>query len=68
MMATQTQTTEAGAQTLTLDPPAPLQTVEAAQASGLVPLKDEQKSQLDEKVESFVARSRSSTPRPTANC
>ncbi len=53
-MATQTQTTEAGAQTLTLDPPAPLQTVDAAQASGLVPLKDEQKSQLDEKVESFV--------------
>ena len=54
-MATQTQTTDAGAQTLTLDPPAPLQTVDAAQASGLVPLKDEQKSQLDEKVESFVA-------------
>src|SRR4051812_1855789 len=54
MMATQTQTTDAGAQTLTLDPPAPLQTVDAAQASGLVPLKDEQKSQLDEKVESFV--------------
>jgi len=54
-MATQTQTTDAGAQTLTLDPPAPLQTVDAAQASGLVPLKDEQKSQLDEKVEAFVA-------------
>ena len=54
-MATQTQTTEAGATTLTLDPPAPLQTVDASQASGLVPLKDEQKSQLDEKVESFVA-------------
>lgn len=53
-MATQTQTTDAGAQTLTLDPPAPLQTVDAAQAAGLVPLKDEQKSQLDEKVESFV--------------
>ncbi len=54
-MATQTQTTEAGAQTLTLDPPAPLQTVQAEQASGLVPLKDEQKSQLDEKVDAFVA-------------
>src|SRR5690349_18297925 len=54
MMATQTQTTDAGAQTLTLDPPAPLQTVQAEQASGLVPLKDEQKSQLDAKVESFV--------------
>ena len=54
-MATQTQTTEAGATTLTLDPPAPLQSVDASQASGLVPLKDEQKSQLDEKVDSFVA-------------
>jgi uncharacterized protein YaaN involved in tellurite resistance len=54
MMATQTQTTDAGAQTLTLDPPAPLQTVQAEQASGLVPLKEEQKSQLDAKVESFV--------------
>jgi uncharacterized protein YaaN involved in tellurite resistance len=54
MMATQTQTTDAGAQTLTLDPPAPLQTVQAEQASGLVPLKDEQKSELDAKVESFV--------------
>ena len=54
-MATQTQTTEAGAQTLTLEPPAPLQSVQAEQAAGLVPLKDEQKSQLDEKVESFVA-------------
>ncbi len=54
-MATQTQTTEAGATTLTLEPPAPLQTVEAEQASGLVPLKEEQKSQLDEKVDSFVA-------------
>ncbi|HTU13499.1 MAG TPA: toxic anion resistance protein [Allosphingosinicella sp.] len=54
-MATQTQTTEAGAQTLTLEPPAPLQTVQAEQAAGLVPLKEEQKSQLEEKVDSFVA-------------
>ena len=54
-MATQTQTTEAGATTLTLEPPAPLQTVQAEQAAGLVPLKEEQKSQLDEKVDSFVA-------------
>ncbi len=54
-MATQTQTTEAGAQTLTLEPPAPLQSVQAEQAAGLVPLKEEQKSQLDEKVDAFVA-------------
>ena len=54
-MATQTQTTEAGATTLTLEPPAPLQTVQAEQAAGLVPLKEEQKSQLDEKVDAFVA-------------
>jgi uncharacterized protein YaaN involved in tellurite resistance len=54
-MATQTQTTEAGAQTLTLEPPAPLQTVQAEHAAGLVPLKEEQKSQLEEKVDSFVA-------------
>jgi uncharacterized protein YaaN involved in tellurite resistance len=55
MMATQTQTTEAGATTLTLEPPAPLQTVQAEQASGLVPLKEEQKNQLEEKVDAFVA-------------
>jgi uncharacterized protein YaaN involved in tellurite resistance len=54
-MATQTQTAEAGATTLTLEPPAPLQTVQAEQAAGLVPLKEEQKSQLDEKVDAFVA-------------
>jgi len=54
-MATQTQTSEAGATTLTLEPPAPLQNVQAEHAAGLVPLKDEQKSQLDEKVDAFVA-------------
>lgn len=54
-MATQTQTTEAGATTLTLEPPAPLQTVQAEQAAGLVPLKEEQKSELEAKVDSFVA-------------
>jgi len=54
-MATQTQTTEAGAQTLTLEPPAPLQSVQAEQAAGLVPLKEEQKTQLEEKVDGFVA-------------
>jgi hypothetical protein len=43
-MATQTATETAN--TLTLEPPQPLQTVTAEQAAGLVPLKDEQKSQL----------------------
>ena len=53
-MATQTATETAGASTLTLEPPQPLQTVTAEQAAGLVPLKDEQKSALEAKVEAFV--------------
>ena len=57
-MATQTETTTATeletASTLTLDPPAALQNVAPAQAAGLVPLKDEQKSELEDKVDSFV--------------
>jgi uncharacterized protein YaaN involved in tellurite resistance len=55
-MATQTETTTATetASTLTLDPPAPLQDVAPAQASGLVPLKDEQKTELEAKVDGFV--------------
>jgi uncharacterized protein YaaN involved in tellurite resistance len=52
-MATQTQS--ATETTLTLEPPQPLQAVTTAQAAGLVPLKDEQKSQLEDKVDSFVA-------------
>ncbi|HYG29045.1 MAG TPA: toxic anion resistance protein [Allosphingosinicella sp.] len=51
-MATQTETE--GRPTMTLEPPPPLTAVEPAQAGGLVPLKEEQKSKLDEKVESFV--------------
>ena len=51
-MATQTATETTT--TLTLDPPQPLQTVTAEQAAGLVPLKEEQKSQLDERVDTFV--------------
>jgi uncharacterized protein YaaN involved in tellurite resistance len=54
-MATQTETEAQGAATLTLEPPAPLQNVQPEQAAGLVPLKTEQKSQLEEKVDSFVA-------------
>ena len=56
-MATQTETTAATetASTLTLDPPAALQSVAPEQAAtGLVPLKDEQKSELEGKVDSFV--------------
>jgi uncharacterized protein YaaN involved in tellurite resistance len=56
-MATQTETTTAteAAGTLTLDPPPALQSVAPEQAAtGLVPLKDEQKSELESKVDSFV--------------
>ncbi|MGQ0661868.1 toxic anion resistance protein [Sphingosinicella sp.] len=53
-MATQTETTTETASTLTLDPPAALQNVAPAQAAGLVPLKDEQKSELEEKVDGFI--------------
>ena len=51
-MATQTATETTT--TLTLDAPQPLQTVTAEQAAGLVPLKEEQKSQLEERVDTFV--------------
>ena len=58
-MATQTDTatpTQASpVSTLTLEPPAPLQTVQPEQAVGLVPLKEEQKDALEEKVDGFVA-------------
>ncbi len=55
-MATQTETTTEleTASTLTLDPPAALQNVAPAQAAGLVPLKEEQKSELEDKVDTFV--------------
>jgi uncharacterized protein YaaN involved in tellurite resistance len=55
-MATQTDTATKSATetTLTLEPPAPLQSVQAEQAAGLVPLKAEQKSALEEKVDTFV--------------
>jgi uncharacterized protein YaaN involved in tellurite resistance len=54
-MATQTDTATATETILTLEPPQPLQTVQPEQAAGLVPLKAEQKSALEEKVDSFVA-------------
>jgi len=49
-----TKTDADSATTLTLEPPAPLQNVQADQAAGLVPLKEEQKTQLQSKVDSFV--------------
>jgi uncharacterized protein YaaN involved in tellurite resistance len=53
-MATQTQTQTRTEPALTLEAPAPLPSVQPEQAAGLVPLKDEQKSQLEAKVEGFV--------------
>ncbi|MFN3946032.1 MAG: toxic anion resistance protein [Allosphingosinicella sp.] len=52
-MATQTQT--ATETKLKLDPPEPLNTIAPAEAAGLVPLRDEQKSQLEEKVDAFIS-------------
>src|SRR6476620_3062017 len=54
-MASQTDTATATESTLTLEPPPPLQTVQPEQAAGLVPLKEDQKSQLEQKVDTFVA-------------
>jgi uncharacterized protein YaaN involved in tellurite resistance len=51
-MASQTDT--ATTSTLTLEPPQPLQNVQPSQAAGLVPLKEEQRTQLEEKVDAFV--------------
>jgi uncharacterized protein YaaN involved in tellurite resistance len=51
-MATQTQTDTQPA--LTLEAPQPLTTVRPEQAAGLVPLKEEQKSELESKVDTFV--------------
>jgi uncharacterized protein YaaN involved in tellurite resistance len=53
-MATQTDTATTTETTLTLEAPQPLQNVQPAQAAGLVPLKEEQRSQLEEKVDTFV--------------
>ena len=54
-MATQTQTGTETQPTMTLEPPKPLAVVQPEQAAGLVPLKEEEKSQLEQKVDSFVA-------------
>ncbi|MDO6416761.1 toxic anion resistance protein [Sphingomonas sp. BIUV-7] len=50
-MATTATETESD---LVLTPPTPVQAIAPAKAAGLVPLKDEQKGQLEEKAESFV--------------
>jgi uncharacterized protein YaaN involved in tellurite resistance len=54
-MATQTETEIQSRQTMTLEPPPALTRVEPEQAAGLVPLKAEEKSQLETKVDQFVA-------------
>ncbi len=53
-MATQTETETGNQPTMTLEAPPPLTTVQPEQAAGLVPLKEEQRSQLEERVDSFV--------------
>jgi len=54
-MATTNETATKTAPALELTPPDPVPAVRAEQAIGLVPVSDEKKSQLDEKVESFVS-------------
>lgn len=54
-MATTTQTATATAVELELTPPDPVPVVAADKAAGLVPVSDEKKSKLEEKVDSFVA-------------
>ncbi len=51
-MATTTKTTD---QDLVLTPPEPVRAVSTAAASGLVPLREDQKGKLEEKVEGFIA-------------
>jgi uncharacterized protein YaaN involved in tellurite resistance len=52
-MASQTET--ATETKLKLDAPEPLVAVQPEQAAGLVPLREEQRSQLEEKVDAFIA-------------
>ncbi|MBW0144755.1 toxic anion resistance protein [Sphingomicrobium clamense] len=53
-MATETETTTETKTKLTLDPPNVLQPLEAEQAAGLVPLKTEEKTELEGKVDKFI--------------
>ena len=54
MMASEPATETATATKLKLDPPEALQPMTTAEASGLVPLKTEEVSELDRKVAQFV--------------
>jgi len=53
MATTPTTTSETD---LVLTPPEPVQAVAPAKAAGLVPLRDDQKSKLEEKVDGFVSQ------------
>ncbi len=53
-MATTPTDTATATEDLVLTPPTPVQAVAPARAAGLVPLKEEQQSQLDAKAEGFV--------------
>jgi len=54
-MATTPTATDTAAPTLTLTPPDPVPVVAPAQVVGLVPLADDAKSKLEQKVDAFVA-------------
>ncbi|MFN5903378.1 MAG: toxic anion resistance protein, partial [Novosphingobium sp.] len=54
-MATTPTTTETAAPAITLTPPEPVPVVAPEQAVGLVPVSDDAKSKLDQKVDAFVA-------------
>jgi uncharacterized protein YaaN involved in tellurite resistance len=54
-MATTPTTTATETPALSLTPPDPVPVVKAEQAIGLVPVGDEKKSKLDEKVDAFIA-------------
>ena len=53
-MATTNETTTKTATDFDLTPPDPVPSVSPAQAAGLVPVSDEKKSALQEKVDGFV--------------
>ena len=55
MASSLTQTAEQSAPTIQLTPPDPVPAVTAAQAAGLVPVSDQDKSVLDAKADAFIA-------------